>query len=136
MKVPINLAFFIALAWAGGLQAQTVWRCGEGGTLYSDRACADGRPMTVADARSSTDVAAARATAAGERAFAERLVSDRMGREASALAAARPTAQYMAQHTAKAARSAKPGTTSAKGAGTKRKTPPKPYTIRLPKQSA
>ena len=52
-----GLAFFIALASAGSLQAQTVWRCGEGGTLYSDRACADGRPVTVADARSSTEVA-------------------------------------------------------------------------------
>jgi len=132
MKASINLAFFIALAWTGGLQAQTVWRCGESGTLYSDRACADGRPVTVADARSSTDVAAARATAAGERAFAERLVSDRMAREASALAAVRATAQY----TAKAPKAAKSAPASTKAAGAQRKTPPKPFTVRLPKQSA
>jgi hypothetical protein len=132
MKTSISLAFFIALASAGSLQAQTVWRCGEGGTLYSDRACADGRPVTVADARSSTDVAEARATAAGERAFAERLVHDRMAREASALAALRPTAQHMV----KAPKAVKPAPAAAKAAGAQRKKPPKPFTVRLPKQSA
>ena len=123
MKTSIGLAFIIALFGASGLQAQTVWRCGEGGTLYSDRACADGRPLKVADARSSTDVAAAQATAAGEHAFAERLVNERMAREAVA-----------AHSSNKAAKSNKPA--PAKAAGTQRKKPPKPFTVRLPKRSA
>ena len=130
MKTSIGLAFIIALFGASGLQAQTVWRCGEGGTLYSDRACADGRPLKVADARSSTDVAAAQATAAGEHAFAERLVNERLAREAVAPPVVRPTA-YSSN---KAAKSNKPA--PAKAAGTQRKKPPKPFTVRLPKRSA
>jgi hypothetical protein len=57
-------------------QAQTIWRCGPAGNVYSDSACTDGQVLAVADARSPAEVRAARAVAARERALAERLAAE------------------------------------------------------------
>ena len=65
-------------------QAQTVWRCGADGRTYSDRPCAEGRPLQMAelaDTRSATEVQAAYDVAAREKRLAEALRRERLERE-------------------------------------------------------
>jgi hypothetical protein len=76
----------LGLLLCASAQAQTVWRCGPTGQVYSDRACAQGQAVNVADARSAAEVQAARAVAARERALLTRLAAD----NARIAAAARP----------------------------------------------
>jgi hypothetical protein len=76
----------LALLCCAGAQAQTVWRCGPTGNVYSDSACDGGQVVAAADVRSPAEVRAARAVAARERALAERLAAD----NARSQAAARP----------------------------------------------
>ena len=81
----LSLALSLAplLLAAGAAQAQqTVWRCGPGGTSYSNQPCADGREVGVGDSRSKPDVQAARDVAAGDRKLAQSLRQERMQREA------------------------------------------------------
>jgi hypothetical protein len=65
----------LVLLLCTGAQAQIVWRCGPAGNVYSDSACDGGHVVAVADARSTSEVRAARAVAAREPALAERLAS-------------------------------------------------------------
>ncbi|MDE2146670.1 MAG: DUF4124 domain-containing protein [Burkholderiales bacterium] len=65
--------------------AQTVWRCGGAdgrGVSYSDRPCADGRALALADERSAEQVQAAREVAARERRLADQLTAERQQRDA------------------------------------------------------
>jgi len=65
-------------------QAQDVWRCGPEGRSFSDRPCADGKPMqmaSLADIRSAAEVHSAREVAARERRLAESLRQERLARE-------------------------------------------------------
>ncbi len=112
----------VTLLLAGSAQAQTIWRCGPPeAPRYADSACADGRPMQVADARSGAELQAARAVAARERALADRMVEDRLLREA----ALRPV-------TSAARRTALPVQIRVAGAAAPKR-PPKPFTVKLPK---
>jgi len=71
----------LALLLAGSVHAQPVWRCGPDGSVYSNSACAEGRPVVVADARSAAEVQAARTVASSERTLAERQAQERARRE-------------------------------------------------------
>ena len=62
-------------------QAQTVWRCGADGRSYGDTPCPGGQAVVMADARQPSDVAAARAVAAHDRALAHEMVAERHERE-------------------------------------------------------
>ena len=57
-------------ATAAHASAQTVWRCGADGRSYSDAPCPGGQAVAVADARSSADVADARAVVQRDRQLA------------------------------------------------------------------
>jgi Domain of unknown function (DUF4124) len=74
----------LALLLCASAQAQTVWRCGPAGNVYSDSACPAGRVVAVADTRSPAEVQAARTVAARERALAERLAADNARGDAAA----------------------------------------------------
>jgi hypothetical protein len=74
----------LALLTCAAAQAQTVWRCGPAGNVYSDSACDGGQVVAVADTRSPAEVRAASAVAARERALAERLAAENARREATA----------------------------------------------------
>ena len=67
--------------------AQTVWRCGADGRSFSDRPCADGQPLQMAelaDKRSADEVAAAQAVVARQQRLAEALRQQRLQREREA----------------------------------------------------
>jgi hypothetical protein len=73
-----------AAAAMSPLQAQTVWRCGADGRSFSDRPCADGQRLQMAelaDMRSAGEVAAAQAVAARQQRLAEALRQERLQRE-------------------------------------------------------
>lgn len=75
-----------AAAASSPLQAQTVWRCGADGRSFGDRPCADGQRLqmaALADARSATEVLAAREVAARQQRLAEALRQERLQREAA-----------------------------------------------------
>jgi hypothetical protein len=74
----------LALLLCTGAQAQTVWRCGPAGNVYSDSACDGGQVVAVADVRSPAEVRAARTVADRERALAERLAAENARRQAAA----------------------------------------------------
>ncbi len=61
--------------------AQTVWRCGAEGRIYTDAPCSDGRALAIADTRPADDVAAAQALARREQALADTLHRQRLQRE-------------------------------------------------------
>jgi hypothetical protein len=72
-----------AMLCAGAAQAQqTVWRCGPGGTSYSNQPCPEGRAVGVADNRANNDVQAARDVAGRDRALAKDMRQERLQREA------------------------------------------------------
>ena len=75
------------LSWVllitGAAQAQqTVWRCGPGGTTYSNEPCPGGRAVGVGDSRASNDVQAAREVAGRDRTLAKDMRQERLQREA------------------------------------------------------
>jgi len=81
-------AILILLCAAAGAQppaqAQAVWRCGADGRTYSDRPCADGRPLQMAelaDTRSAIEVQSAHDVATREKRLAESLRHERLERE-------------------------------------------------------
>ena len=90
-----------SLATAG---AQTVWRCGPDGRVYSDRPCADGGgEVEVADPRNADQIQAAHAVAARDRQLADQMARERRERELAALQGLAPVSSKTA-----AARSARP----------------------------
>lgn len=68
-------------ATAAHASAQTVWRCGADGRSYSDAPCPGGQAVAVADARSSADVADARAVVQRDRQLAREMAQERHERE-------------------------------------------------------
>lgn len=68
----------------GSAQAQSVWRCGADGKLFSDKPCEKGRPLEILEARPNTDLAAAQDTARREKALAAQLAKERQQQEAQA----------------------------------------------------
>jgi hypothetical protein len=64
--------------------AQTVYRCGPEGRVYAHTPCADGRPVTVDDARSLSQQKAAHEVARGDADRAAKLADERRQREAAA----------------------------------------------------
>ncbi|MBX3636028.1 MAG: DUF4124 domain-containing protein [Rubrivivax sp.] len=80
MKLPtLLLSACLALPAA----AQTVWRCGAG--VYSDRPCADGRELDVADPRSDEQRQQAVLVALRGQRLAEDLRAERLERHARAV---------------------------------------------------
>jgi hypothetical protein len=77
------LLWAVLLVTASAAQAQqTVWRCGPGGTSYSNQPCAEGRAVGVDDRRNKPDVQAARDVAASDRKLAQSMRQERLQREA------------------------------------------------------
>jgi len=76
-----------AAAAMSPLRAQTVWRCGADGRSFSDRPCADGQRVQMAelaDVRSADEVLAAREVAARQQRLAETLRQERLQLEREA----------------------------------------------------
>ena len=71
-----------ALLVCAGAQAQTVYRCGPDGRVYSQAPCPEGRAINVSDERSEEQRAAAEARVRGEQARVEELARERRDREA------------------------------------------------------
>ncbi len=100
MKKLITLTLLLATAGALSqqVQAQAVWRCGADGRSFSDRPCADGQPLQMAeraDTRTAGEVKSAHEVAARERRLAEGLRQERLQRERQALPPNRkPTAAH------------------------------------------
>jgi hypothetical protein len=78
-------ALLLAAAGAACAAAQPgAWRCDGDTPLYTDRPCAGGRPVEAAGEPSALARAQAGETARRERALAETLRAERLGREARA----------------------------------------------------
>jgi hypothetical protein len=71
------------LCIGGSLQAQTVYRCGPDGRVYSQSPCPQGRAVDVSDERSATQRAAAQARARGDQVRGDALERERLAREAN-----------------------------------------------------
>ena len=101
MNKLVTLTLLLATACAvSQAWAQGVWRCGADGRSFSDRPCADGQPLRMAelaDTRTAAEVQSALAVAARERRLAESLRQERLQRERQDLP---PTRQPLAAHTA------------------------------------
>ncbi len=61
-----------------GLQAKTVWKCGEGGRAYSESPCPGGKAVNVADVRSSADVRTAQDSVKRSQDLADRMRKQRL----------------------------------------------------------
>ncbi|MBE0546253.1 MAG: hypothetical protein IH627_01085 [Rubrivivax sp.] len=99
MNKLVILTLLVAAAGAASqVQAQAVWRCGTDGRSFSDRPCADGQPLQMAelaDTRTAGEVQSAHEVAARERRLAESLRQDRLERERQALP---PNRKHTAAH--------------------------------------
>ena len=80
MKRPLALAL---IALAAAAHAETVYRCGPGGSQYASAPCPGGRAVEAEDARTPAQRKQAEAIARQEAALAERLVQERERREAA-----------------------------------------------------
>lgn len=65
-----------------GVQAQTVYRCGPDGRVYSQTPCPQGRAVDVSDQRSAEQRAAAQARTRDDQARGDALERERLDREA------------------------------------------------------
>ena len=63
---------------------QTIWRCGADAKSYGNQACADGRAIPVADARSATQVQDAREVVQRDKALVRDMVAQRKEAEREA----------------------------------------------------
>ncbi len=81
-QVSVWLALAGALPLWAAAQGQAVWRCGPEGRLYSDTPCAEGRVLAATDARPGEDLQAARQMAEREQRLGEKLIHERLQREA------------------------------------------------------
>jgi hypothetical protein len=88
------LAGFLCVG--SSLQAQTVYRCGLDGRVYSQSPCPQGRAVDVSDERSAEQRAAAQARARDDQVRGDALERERLDREAGKPAVAgkigKPTA--------------------------------------------
>ena len=70
------------LCVGSSLQAQTVYRCGLDGRVYSQSPCPQGRAVDVSDERSAEQRAAAQARARDDQVRGDALEQERLDREA------------------------------------------------------
>lgn len=78
-----SLVLLAGLLCAGSsLQAQTVYRCGPDGRVYSQSPCPQGRAVDVSDERSTEQRAAAQAQARDDQVRGDALERERLDREA------------------------------------------------------
>ena len=70
------------LGIGSSLQAQTVYRCGPDGRVYSQSPCPQGRAVDVSDERSAEQRAAAQAQARDDQMRGDALERERLDREA------------------------------------------------------
>jgi Domain of unknown function (DUF4124) len=68
-------------------QAQTVWRCGEGGRSYSQSPCPGGKAVEAADKRSAADAQAAQHSVKRSQDLADRMRKQRLEDEKRNLSA-------------------------------------------------
>jgi len=80
MRSLVLLAGFLCVG--SGLQAQTVYRCGLDGRVYSQSPCPQGRAVDVSDERSTEQRAAAQAQARDDQVRGDALERERLDREA------------------------------------------------------
>jgi len=80
MKALALLMSFLCIG--GSLQAQTVYRCGPDGRVYSQSPCPQGRAVDVSDERSTEQRAAAQARARDDQLRGDALERERLDREA------------------------------------------------------
>ncbi len=86
-RTALLAALLITSLAMGPLQAQTVWRCGEGGKRYSDSPCPGGKAVDVADPRSTAEVRSAQDSVQRTQALADRMRLQRLQEEQRNLAA-------------------------------------------------
>lgn len=67
----------LCLLWPSAAQAQTVYRCGPAGNVYSQVPCADGRAIDVSDTRSPAEAAEARKALGAQERWARQAARDR-----------------------------------------------------------
>ena len=109
------------LCIGSSLQAQTVYRCGPDGRVYSQSPCPQGRAVDVSDERSATQRAAAQDRARDDQVRGDALERERLDREAGKPAApgkiggkAAPVTEPVASKSkAKASKKKKPKTEQA-----------------------
>lgn len=82
------LIFLVTLMAAVSAQAQTVYRCGPEGRVYSQTPCPQGKAVDVSDDRSAEQRAAAQARAREDRDRGDSLERERLNREAGKPASA------------------------------------------------
>ena len=75
MRALIVVSLFGSLSVC--VNAQTVWRCGADARQYTSAPCAEGRAVTVADARSADQAAAARQVLVRDKQLARDLAAQR-----------------------------------------------------------
>jgi hypothetical protein len=75
-----RLALLLVLACTAA-HAQTVYRCGPEGRVYSQTPCPNGRAVDVSDARSAEQRAAAETRVRGDQALGDSLERERRDRE-------------------------------------------------------
>ena len=86
------LAVAAIISLASPAQAQSVWRCGEGGRTYSESPCPNGRQVNAADTRTAAQVQTARDELKRSQDLAarmrkERLEDEKRNRAANGMAA-------------------------------------------------
>ncbi|MBC7957341.1 MAG: DUF4124 domain-containing protein, partial [Cytophagales bacterium] len=106
------LALCLVCACAG-VQAQTVYRCGPDGRVYSQTPCPQGRAVNVSDERSADQRAAAESRVREDQSRGDALERERLDREAGKPAAAgkiegRPAPPEPAKPAAKPSKKKKP----------------------------
>ena len=77
-----TVALLCALLACAGAQAQTVYRCGPDGRVYSQTPCPQGKAVDVADQRSPQQRAAAQARVRDDQTLGNALERQRLDREA------------------------------------------------------
>jgi len=90
MKAPSVLVFLcltslavLAVLAGQSAWAQQVWRCGQAANSYSDKACAQGQQLQLADPRSADEVASAQQQVRRQQALADQMAQQRQAEELS-----------------------------------------------------
>jgi len=100
-RLVLTLLLAATAGASANVLAQTVWRCGADGRSFSDRPCADGQRLQMAelaDVRSADEVLAAQAVVARQQRLAEALRQQRLQREREAAPLLDPRAVPQRHH--------------------------------------
>ena len=73
--------FLVFTALAPQAQAQTVWRCGDGGPTYSEIPCPGGQPVKAADPRTAAQAQLARDAVKRDQDLTARMHKERLEKE-------------------------------------------------------